>query len=128
MSKTFEIWTSQQFAVRIAQLAEEKQAGRTVILDVAEALQVTDYFVITEGQNRRHLHAIAEHVAKELKGEGIHRIGGSSLDDQDWILLDYGASVLHVFSAEARGFYDLENLWGDCEVIDWAEAPTEPED
>ena len=118
-SETTDTWTSKQLAVRIAELADEKQAVRTVVLDVEEAIQLTDYFVITEGQNRRHLSAIAQHVASELKKDGVYRMGGTGMNDADWVLLDFGSAVLHVFSEEARTFYDLENLWGDCTSLDW---------
>lgn len=107
-------WTTLDLARRIATLADERQAERTVILHVEEDIRVTDYFVITEGLNKRHLNAIAAHVVKELKKDGVHRMGGSSMDDQQWVLLDFGSVVLHVFSREAREFYDLDNLWGDC--------------
>ena len=117
-----ETWTSEELAVRIAHLADEKQGAGIVILNVGPALQVTDYFVITEGLNRRHISALGEHVAKELKKDGLHRMGGSSLHDDDWVLLDFGAVVFHAFSSEARGFYDLENLWGDCERVEWQPA------
>jgi len=112
-------WTSRELAVRIARLAEEKQGDRIAVLDVAQAIQVADYFVLCDGQNRRHLHVIAEHVARELKKEGIYRLGGSSMDDEQWVLLDFGPVVLHAFSPKARGYYDLENLWGDCKRIRW---------
>ena len=115
-----ETWTALQLAERIAELADEKQGDRIVILHVGPALAVTDYFVIAGGQNRRHIAALAENVAKELKKDGLYRMGGSALNEDDWVLLDYGAVVFHAFSEEARGYYDLENHWGDCERIDWA--------
>jgi len=117
-----ERWTSLELARRIAGFAADKKARRTVLLDVEEALQVTDYFVITSGRNRRHLAGISENVAKELKQLGIHRLAGTPMKDDNWVVLDYGPVVLHVFSPQAREFYDLENLWGDCERI-----PFEPE-
>ena len=119
-----ETWTSRQLAVRIADLIDEKQGADTVVLEVGPAFQVTDFFVITQGQNKRHLSAIAEHVAKELKQDGLYRMGGSSLHDDDWVLLDFGVVVFHAFSAEARSYYDLENLWGECEKVDWLAEST----
>lgn len=112
-------WTSKQLATRIARLADEKQGAKIAILDVAQAIQVADYFVICDGQNRRHLKVIAEHVARELKQHGVYRMGGSPVEDESWVLLDFGPVVLHVFSPKARGFYDLDNLWGDCPRVKW---------
>lgn len=115
--KKNDLWSSKDLATRIARLADEKQATKIVLLDVGQAIQVADYFVICDGQNRRHLGVIASHVAKELKQEGIYRMGGSPLDDDNWVLLDFGPVVLHAFSPKARGYYDLENLWGDCKRL-----------
>ncbi len=121
-----ERWSSLELARRIAEIATDKKARRTILLDVEEALQVTDYFVITSGRNRRHLASISETVAKELKQVGIHRLAGTPMKDDNWVVLDFGPVVLHVFSPQAREFYDLENLWGDCERI--AFEPTEEGD
>jgi ribosome-associated protein len=115
-------WTTKQLATAIARLADEKQAERVVILDVAQAIQVADYFVIAEGLNARHLHVVAEHVARELKKDGFYRMGGSPLRDENWVLLDFGPVVLHVMSAKGRAYYDLENLWGDCRRVPWRRA------
>ena len=105
-----EKWDSLELARRIAQVAVDKKARHTVIMDVEEALQVTDYFVITSARNRRHISSVAENVAKELKKVGIHRIAGTPMNDDNWCVLDFGPVVLHVFSPQAREFYDLENL------------------
>jgi ribosome-associated protein len=115
-------WTTLQLAKAVARLAEEKLAEKIVLLDVGQAIQVADYFVIAEGKNRRHIGGVAEHVASELKKEGIYRIGGSPVGDESWVLLDFGPVVLHVFSPRGRSFYDLENLWGDCKRLRW-QAP-----
>ena len=110
-----ERWDSHELARRIAGFADDKKARDIVLLNVREALQVTDWFVIASGRNRRHLSVIAETVAKELKAFDIHRLAGTPFKDENWVVLDFGAVVLHVFSPAAREFYDLENLWGDCE-------------
>jgi ribosome-associated protein len=120
-------WTSLDLALRIADLLDEKQAQATVVLEVTAAVQVTDYFVIAGGQNRRHINVLAEHVARELKKDGVYRMGGTDLHDEQWVLLDFGPVVLHVFAPEAREFYDLENLWGDCRRVPRGDSePAEP--
>lgn len=120
------LWSSKDLATKVARLADEKQAGRIVILDVAKAIQVADWFVLCDGQNARHLGVIAEHVARELKKEGIFRMGGSPAPDENWVLLDFGPVVLHCFSTKARAYYDLENLWGDCPRLRWRRASPKP--
>jgi ribosome-associated protein len=112
-------WSTLQFARKIARIADEKLAERIVVLDVGQAIQVADYFVIAEGKSPRHIRSVAESVAAELKKDGIHRIGGSTRSDDNWALLDFGPVVLHVFSSRARAFYDLENLWGECKRVRW---------
>jgi ribosome-associated protein len=115
-------WTTLQLAKVVARLAEEKLAEKILLLDVGQAIQVADYFIIAEGKNRRHIGGIAEYVATELKKEAIFRIGGSPVGDESWVLLDFGPVVLHVFTPKGRAFYDLENLWGDCKRLRW-QAP-----
>ena len=121
-------WTTKKLATTIARLADEKLAERVVILDVAQAIQVADYFVVAEGKNGRHLKVVAEHVARELKRDGFHRMGGSPLADESWVLLDFGPVVLHVMSARARAYYDLENLWGDCKRVSWRRSRKKPDE
>ena len=115
-------WSSLQFAKHVARLAEEKLAEKIVLMDVGQAIQIADYFIIAEGKNKRHLTTIAESIASDLKKDGIHRIAGTPMTDENWVLLDFGPVVLHVFSAKGRAFYDLENLWGDCKRLRW-QAP-----
>ncbi len=114
-----ERWTSLDLARRVAAFADDKKAVGTLLVNVEEAIQVTDWFVITGGRNRRHISVIAEHVAKELKKDGVHRMAGTPFNDEHWVVLDFGSVVLHVFSPQAREFYDLENLWGECERVPW---------
>jgi ribosome-associated protein len=115
-------WSTLQLAKAIARLAEEKLGEQILLIDVGQAIQVADYFVIAEGKNKRHINTVAEFVATELKKDGIHRIGGTPMHDENWVLLDFGPVVLHVFNPKSRAFYDLENLWGDCKRIRW-QAP-----
>jgi len=115
-------WSTLQLAKTMARLADEKLADQIVVLDVGQAIQVADYFVIANGKTGRHINSVAESIASDLKKEGIYRIGGTPLHDENWVLLDFGPVVLHVFSPKSRAFYDLENLWGDCKRIRW-QAP-----
>jgi len=103
--------------------ASSKTADPTVVLDVGELLGITDHFVITSGSNVRQVRTIAEEVELHVKARG----GGAprcveGLDDARWVLLDYGAFVVHVFLDEARRYYDLERLWADAPRVDQPEA------
>ena len=109
-----------------AAAADAKLGTATLILEVGDALAVTDHFVITNGSNSRQVRAIANEVEVQLK-----MVGGPSpirtegLESLDWVLIDYGDFVVHVFSEEARGYYQLERLWKDCPLLDWRSAVPE---
>ena len=95
--------------------ASAKTLDPTVVLDVGDIIAITDYFVISSGRNDRQVRAIAEEVERRVKMEGgpsPRTVEG--LDDARWVLMDYGDFVVHVFSDEARSFYDLERLWADA--------------
>ena len=114
---------ARHWAMAAAAAADERKGVDTVIIDVGDVLVVTDLFVITHGNNARQVRAIAEGVADSLKtagGPSPLRIEGT--DDRQWVLLDYGPFVVHVFDAERRTLYQLERLWGDCPLLDWSTA------
>jgi ribosome-associated protein len=108
------------WASRAARAADDKLGQDTVVIAVGELLAITDHFVITNGSNRRQVKAIAESVEEQLTSAGGPkplRIEG--LDDLEWVLLDFGEFVVHVFDTDTRSVYDLERLWGDCPKVDW---------
>ena len=110
-----------------AAAADERKGVDTVVIDVGDVLVVTDLFVITHGNNARQVRSITEGVeemVKEAGGPSPVRIEGA--DDRQWVLLDYGPFVVHVFDAERRSLYQLERLWGDCKILDWQTATDGP--
>ena len=114
---------ARRWAMAAAAAADERKGADTVIIDVGDVLVVTDLFVITHGNNARQVRAIAEGVEDGLKAAGGPsplRIEG--VEDRQWVLLDYGPFVVHVFDAERRALYQLERLWGDCPLLDWPTA------
>jgi ribosome-associated protein len=113
--------TSLEQARRIAGLAQEKLARDVVIVDMRPACTYTDYFVICTGANVRQTKAIFDQVRERLKKE--QRLLPRAVDGEreaTWILADYLDVVLHVFTPEMRGFYRLEDLWGDLPSVDVA--------
>jgi len=103
-----------------ARAASAKKGEDTVILEVGEVLSITDAFVITSGRNSRQVLTIAEEVeaqVKEVGGPSPIRVEG--LTDAQWVLLDYGDFVVHVFLDEVRRYYDLERLWADAPRLEW---------
>jgi ribosome-associated protein len=109
-------------AVRSAALAaDDKKALDVVVLDVGEVLSITGWFVISSGTNPRQVRTIAEEVEHQVGQDGGPKpIRIEGLDDLSWVLLDYGDFVVHVFSEEARRFYELERLWADVPKVDWS--------
>ena len=106
-----------------ARAASDKKAEGTIVLDVSDVLSITDAFVITSGSNRRQVLTIAEEVEAQVKASGgPSPIRVEGLTDAQWVLLDYGDFVVHVFLDEVRRFYDLERLWADSPVIEWDEG------
>jgi ribosome-associated protein len=115
--------TSEQvrdWARTAAQAASAKGGEETTILEVGAVLAITDAFVITSGRNTRQVKTIAEEVETRLKADGgIAPLRVEGLGDSQWVLLDYGDLVVHVFLDETREFYDLERLWSDAPRVTW---------
>ena len=91
--------------------ALDKKAQDAVVLDLGEICSFTDYFLICTGTSTRHNQTIAEHIEETLKNSGVRTLHIEGFTEGEWILLDYVDFVVHIFSARAREFYDLERLW-----------------
>ena len=94
-------------------LAADKKALDAVVLDMAEAVGYTDYFVIVSGGSTRQTKAIADAVSEGLRAQGVRATRAEGQREAEWILLDYLDMVVHVFTPGARDFYRLEALWRD---------------
>jgi ribosome-associated protein len=105
--------------VRIAaQAADEKKAREIVVLRLSAITEFTDYFVICTGNSSRQTQAIADAVIEELKKIKTRPLHTEGYNNAEWILIDYGAFVVHIFTEESRSFYDLERLWRDAEKVE----------
>ena len=89
-------------------------------IDVRELTSLTDYFVIAEGQSSTQVRAFTDYVEEDLKAKGVEPLRTEGYRNSSWILLDYGAVVVHVFLKETRDFYNLEHLWKDGIDLDIA--------
>ncbi len=101
-----------------ARIAAENKGQHIVLLDLSKQTSVFDCFLIVTGTSRRQLHAIAEEIDRELKKRGEIRLTMSGYDESQWIAIDYGGIIVHLFDDEHRTYYDLEGLWGDSVRID----------
>jgi ribosome-associated protein len=90
---------------------EDMKAEETVTIDLRGKSAYSDYMIITTGRANRHVGAIAENVTKSLKEAGIKNIHVEGLPNCDWVLIDSGDVIVHVFRPEVREFYNLERLW-----------------
>ncbi len=104
-------------ALRIARIALEKRAQEIVILDIADKVDYADYLVICSGNSKRHVRTIAAELEGTLKRKRIVPMGIEGEIEGNWILIDYGSVVVHVFQRETRQHYDIEGLWLDADRI-----------
>ena len=95
---------------------EDKFGKDTVILDIQALTPMADYFVITSGQNPNQMHAIADSVDTELAKLGV-KLSHKEDEGVNWILMDFGDIIVHIFDVESREFYDLERLWADAKKV-----------
>src|SRR6185295_14551664 len=98
--------------------ATEKKAIDTVVLDLREIASFTDYFIIVSGTNERQVQAISDEVVDTLKKAGEPELRVEGYKTAEWILLDCGDFVVHIFGDKARKFYDLERLWRESKRVE----------
>ena len=96
---------------------EEKKAIDIKIIDISHISTLADYFIIASGSNRSQVQAMADAVDEALDKMGVHARSTEGYQNANWILLDYGDIVVHLFDEETRLFYDLERIWRDGRVI-----------
>jgi ribosome-associated protein len=91
--------------------ASDKKALDLVVLDLRPVATFTDYFLIASGTNARQVQAIADEITERLKREGTRAERIEGYKTAEWVLVDYGDFIVHIFEDKARRFYDLERLW-----------------
>ena len=111
---------SAEVAKIAARTADDKQGRNIVILDVGDVLAVTEYFVVVDAPNRRLVKTIVDDVEEAVRarcGRSPLRVEGGN--EQQWVLIDYGDIVVHVFLDEVRRFYGFERMYRDVQRLDW---------
>ncbi|MEJ7862703.1 MAG: ribosome silencing factor [Pyrinomonadaceae bacterium] len=99
--------------------ASDKKAFNMVAIDLREIASFTEFFIIASGANQRQVQAIADEITEQLREQlksRVVRVEGYQTGE--WVLLDYGDFVVHIFEAKAREFYDLERLWRDAKKVE----------
>jgi len=97
----------------ILELIAEKKGERSVILDMRGFSIPTNFFIITEGDNPKQVEAIANNIIENFPKALLQKEG---LEGKNWVVLDYGDLMIHIFQRQTRRFYDLEGLWGEVEI------------
>ncbi|WP_031432389.1 ribosome silencing factor [Methylomarinum vadi] len=95
----------------IEKVVDERKGQNITILDVRGKTTITDYMVLVTGTSERHARSLCEYVAEKVKELGVEHPGFEGQEGSEWILLDLGDVILHVMTAQAREFYQLEKLW-----------------
>ena len=115
--------TAEQIASIAAKALEDKKAKDVKVLRTTEHTVLADYFVICNGTSSTHIKALVDEVDKQLSEAGEPPIRREGLRSDIWVLMDFGSVIVHVFTDEARRFYNLERLWSDAEFVDPATLP-----
>jgi ribosome-associated protein len=106
-----------EVARRIVELAEDKKAADIVLLDLTGLTTLADAFVICSGGSERQLDAIAEGIVEGMRAEKIRPIGREGTATSHWVLIDFGAVVVHIFTPPERDYYSLEKRWSEAKTV-----------
>lgn len=101
----------------IVNMLEERKGMDILLLDIQPVTILADYFVLCTATSERHLKALAGDLSRQLKVDVGRPIGNEGKPESGWMLIDYGDVVVHLFSAEARAFYNLEGLWKEAQTV-----------
>ena len=105
-------------AVKAADIADDKKAIDTIILDMRDVTAITNYFVITTAQSTPQINAISIEIEKTFKEQDIRPLRKDGASSSSWKVIDYGGIVVHIMSTEIRESYKLEKLWDNAKIIE----------
>jgi ribosome-associated protein len=103
-------------------IIKERKALTPVLLEVGKLTSVADYFLIASGNSTRQVQAISRHMARRMREEGLKAYGVEGEQEGQWVLMDYGDVVVHIFYDPIREFYDLEGFWIEAARIEMDES------
>ena len=110
--------TANEVALQVTKALDEKKGMDIKLLRIEEVSSLADYFLICTGTSSTHVKTLCDYAEYTMEQLGEPMLGREGHRGNSWELLDYGSVVVHVFTDEARKFYDLERLWADAEVVD----------
>ncbi len=100
---------------------EDKKAQDIKVVDISDISTIADYFIIASGKNRSQIQAMCDNVEETLGRAGISKKQTEGYQNANWILMDYGDIIVHIFDTENRLFYDLERIWRDGKEVNLEE-------
>ena len=112
---------SKEIARMACEAMEDKKAQDIKIIQIEQISTLADYFIIASGTNRSQVQAMADNVDEVLGRAGVEAKQMEGYQSANWILMDYGDLIIHVFDEENRLFYDLERIWRDGKELDVSE-------
>ncbi len=112
---------SNAIAKRAYELLDEKKAIDIRIIDISKISVIADYFIIAGAGNDRQVKALADNVEEMLGKEGTTPKHIEGYQSANWVLMDYGDVIIHIFNQEQRLFYDLERIWTDGNIVEVSE-------
>jgi len=98
-------------ALLATKIIKERKAIDPILFEVGGLSSITDYFLITSGNSRKQVQAISRHLSRKMRKQGFKVYGIEGEQEGQWVLMDYGDLVIHIFFEPVREFYDLEGLW-----------------
>ena len=120
MAKKGDTNAARTLAIEAARRASDSHCDDVVVLDLRGISPVTDYFVIATGTSGRQMRSVADDIAMFGKSIGQPVWQKAGMDSSQWVLLDFVDVVVHLFDQQARGYYDLELMWGEAPRVEWA--------
>jgi len=96
----------------VIETLEDDKAEELLVIDLEGKTSIADKMIIASGRSARHVSALADHVTQRLKADGLTRMRVEGLPNADWVLIDTGDIIVHLFRPEVRAFYNLERIWG----------------
>ena len=102
---------------KIVEALEDKKAEDITVLDIGDVSSIADYFIIADGNNKNQVQAMVDNVQEELFKAGYEMKQMEGYREGNWILLDFGDIIIHIFDKENRLFYDLERIWKDGKEV-----------
>lgn len=108
-------------AVQIVTSLDKHKAEDIRVLEVGDLTSLADYFIIASATSSTHVRSLSDYVEEELGRQGIRPLRVEGYSTSNWVLMDYGSVVVHLFQREARAFYDLERLWKDGKQLETAD-------